>query len=77
VPVARIESICILLALAAQEGWHVHHMDIKSTFLNGDLKEEVYGWQPPVSTIFGQGASTMEDLVRAVISTVSLEHQAG
>jgi hypothetical protein len=75
--VARIESIRILLALAAQEGWHVHHMDIKSTFLNGDLKEDVYVWQPPVSAISGQGASTMEGLVRAVTSTVSLEHQAG
>jgi hypothetical protein len=40
--VARIKSIRILLALAAQEGWRVHHMDVKSAFLNGDLKEEVY-----------------------------------
>ena len=40
-PVARMESVR-LLALAAQEGWRVHHMDVKSAFLNGDLKEEVY-----------------------------------
>jgi hypothetical protein len=40
-PVARIESVR-LLALSTQEGWHVHHMDVKSAFLNGDLKEEVY-----------------------------------
>uniref|UniRef100_A0ACD5W1Z2 Uncharacterized protein n=1 Tax=Avena sativa TaxID=4498 RepID=A0ACD5W1Z2_AVESA len=39
-PVARMESVRLLLALAAQEGWHVHHMDLKSAFLNGDLKEE-------------------------------------
>jgi hypothetical protein len=38
-PVARMESVRLLLALAAQEGWRVHHMDVKSTFLNGDLKE--------------------------------------
>jgi hypothetical protein len=37
----------LLLALSAQKGWHVHHMDVKSTFLNGDLKEEVYVHQPP------------------------------
>jgi hypothetical protein len=37
-PVARMESVR-LLTLAAQEGWHVHHMDVNSTFLNGDLKE--------------------------------------
>ena len=41
-PVARMQSIRVLLALAAQEGWRVHHMDVKSSFLNGDLKEEVY-----------------------------------
>ena len=40
-PVARMESVR-LLVLAAQEGWRVHHMDIKSAFLNGDLKEEIY-----------------------------------
>jgi hypothetical protein len=36
--VARMESVQLLLALAAQEGWCVHHMDVKSAFLNGDLK---------------------------------------
>jgi hypothetical protein len=41
-PVARMESVRLLFALAAWEDWHVHHMDIKSAFLNSDLKEEVY-----------------------------------
>jgi transposase InsO family protein len=45
-PVARLESIRLLLAVAAQEGWEVHHMDVKSAFLNGDLAEEVYVAQP-------------------------------
>jgi hypothetical protein len=45
-PVARMESVRLLLALAAQEGWCVHHIDVKSAFLNGDLKEEVYVHQP-------------------------------
>jgi hypothetical protein len=40
--VACMELVCVLLTLAAQEGWQVHHMDVKSAFLNGDLKEEVY-----------------------------------
>ena len=39
---ARIESVHVLIVLVAQEGWQVHHMDMKSAFLNGDLKEEVY-----------------------------------
>jgi hypothetical protein len=46
-PVARMESVRVLLALAAQEGWAVHHMDVKSAFLNGELQEEVYVTQPP------------------------------
>lgn len=45
--VARMESVRVLLALAAQEGWWLHHVDMKSAFLNGDLKEEVYVRQPP------------------------------
>jgi hypothetical protein len=42
-----MESVRLLLALAAQEGWRIHHMDVKSAFLNGDLKEEVYVHQQP------------------------------
>jgi hypothetical protein len=49
-----MESVCLLLALAAQEGWQVHHMDVKSTFLNGVLKEEVYVHQPMRFIIAGQ-----------------------
>jgi len=41
-PVARIETVRVLLALAAQGGWEVHHMDVKSTFLNGELSKTVY-----------------------------------
>jgi hypothetical protein len=50
-PVALMESMRLLLALAAQEDWRVHHMNVKSAFLNGDLKEEVYVHQPPEFTI--------------------------
>jgi hypothetical protein len=45
-PMERMESVRLLLALAAQEGSCVHHMDVKSAFLNSDLKEEVYVHQP-------------------------------
>jgi hypothetical protein len=45
-PVARMESMRLFLALASQEGWRVYHMDVKSAFLNGDLKEEVYVHKP-------------------------------
>jgi hypothetical protein len=40
--VARLESVRLLLAHAASQGWAVHHMDVKSAFLNGVLQEQVY-----------------------------------
>jgi hypothetical protein len=45
-PVAKLDSMRLLLALAVQEGWKEHHIDVKSAFLNGDLKEVVYVVQP-------------------------------
>nr|GFB94526.1 ribonuclease H-like domain, reverse transcriptase, RNA-dependent DNA polymerase [Tanacetum cinerariifolium] len=45
-PVARIEIVRLILALAAYHGWQVHHLDVKLAFLHGDLKEEVYITQP-------------------------------
>ncbi|KAI3736061.1 hypothetical protein L6452_15593 [Arctium lappa] len=53
-PVARLETIRTLLALAAVDGWKVHHLDVKSTFLNGDLQEEVYVSQPDGFAIEGK-----------------------
>ncbi|KAF0926080.1 hypothetical protein E2562_021794 [Oryza meyeriana var. granulata] len=53
-PVARLDSVRLLFALAAQEGWMVHHMDVKSAFLNGELVEEVYAVQPPRFIVDGQ-----------------------
>ena len=44
-----MESVCVLLTLAVQEGWRVHHMDVKSAFLNANLKEEVYVRNQPAS----------------------------
>lgn len=58
-PVARMESIRMLLAVAAQEGWYVHHMDVKSAFLNGELKEEVYVQQPPGFIAAGQESKVL------------------
>ncbi|KAJ9566314.1 LOW QUALITY PROTEIN: hypothetical protein OSB04_002280 [Centaurea solstitialis] len=46
-PVARLEAIRIFLAYAAHRGFNVYQMDVKSAFLNGNLKEEVYVKQPP------------------------------
>jgi hypothetical protein len=46
-PMARLESIRILLAYAAQHSFKLFQMDVKSAFLNGPIKEEVYVEQPP------------------------------
>ncbi|KAJ9539027.1 hypothetical protein OSB04_031760 [Centaurea solstitialis] len=46
-PVARLEAIRIFQAYAAHKGFKVYQMDVKSAFLNGNLKEEVYVKQPP------------------------------
>ncbi|KAA0038926.1 integrase [Cucumis melo var. makuwa] len=45
-PVTRIETIRLILSLAAQNGWKVYQMDVKSAFLNGHLKEEIFVAQP-------------------------------
>jgi hypothetical protein len=45
-PVVRLESVRLMLVVAGHQGWEVHHMDVKSAFLNGELKEEVYVVQP-------------------------------
>jgi hypothetical protein len=46
-PVARLESIRILLAYATHHDFKLYQMDIMSAFLNGPIKEEDYVEQPP------------------------------
>jgi len=41
-PVARYSSIKSILAISSQMGWKIHQMDVKTTFLNGMIEEEVY-----------------------------------
>ncbi|GJS96994.1 putative ribonuclease H-like domain-containing protein [Tanacetum coccineum] len=45
-PVARIEAIRLFLAFASYMGFMVYQMDVKSAFLYGEIKEEVYVTQP-------------------------------
>ena len=53
-PVARLTTIRVLLSLAASHGLLVHQMDVKTAFLNGELKEEIYMQQPDGFVIDGQ-----------------------
>ncbi|GJY02836.1 retrovirus-related pol polyprotein from transposon TNT 1-94 [Tanacetum coccineum] len=47
-PVARIEAIRIFVANAANKNMTIYQMDVKTTFLNGELREEVYVSQPEI-----------------------------
>jgi hypothetical protein len=45
-PIARLDTIRLVLAIAAQNGWKVFQLDVKFAFLNGILHEEIYVEQP-------------------------------
>ena len=46
-PVARIETVKLIVALASLRKWSLNQLDVKSAFLNGPLEEEVYVKQAP------------------------------
>ncbi|RVW15529.1 Retrovirus-related Pol polyprotein from transposon RE1 [Vitis vinifera] len=46
-PVAKLNTIRVLLSLAANLDWSLHQFDIKNVFLHGELKEEVFMTLPP------------------------------
>ena len=52
-PVARLTSIRVLFAIASIYNLHVHQMDVKTAFLNGDLDEEIYMEQPEGFVLLG------------------------
>jgi hypothetical protein len=43
---ARLDTIRLLIVVAANRGCEMHHLDVKLAFLNGDLHEEVFVQQP-------------------------------
>jgi hypothetical protein len=53
-PVARLDTIRMVLSIATQNNWKVYQMDVKSTFLNDILEEEVYIKQPPGYEVLGE-----------------------
>jgi hypothetical protein len=53
-PIARMTTIQVLLSLETSYGLVVHQMDVKTTFLNGELDEEIYMEQLDGFVIKGQ-----------------------
>ena len=46
-PVAKMNTVRILLSLAAHSGWELNQFDVKNAFLHGNLEEEIYKEIPP------------------------------
>lgn len=53
-PVARLDTVRLLMAYAANNGWKIHRLDVKSAFLHGDFEEEVYVSQPEGYAVKGK-----------------------
>ncbi|GJQ99145.1 retrovirus-related pol polyprotein from transposon TNT 1-94 [Tanacetum coccineum] len=59
-PVARMETIRLLVSQVAQNGWKIYQMDVKSAFLNGVLDEVVYIEQPPCYMKVGEETKVLK-----------------
>jgi hypothetical protein len=72
--IARLESIRILLAYAAHHSFKLFQMDVKSAFLNGPIKEEVYVEQPLASRMTGIPTMFISYLRRSMDLSKLQEH---
>ena len=52
--VALIDKIRLIIALAGSHRWEIHHLNVKTAFLHGELKEEVFVTQPEVFIVAGE-----------------------
>jgi len=53
-PVARLETIRVVVSFATHSDWSMHQLNVKSAFLNGPLEEDVYVMQPQGFEVRGQ-----------------------
>ena len=74
-PVARLDTMRLLISLATHHRWKIYHLDVKSVFLNGILEEEVYVQQPEGFLIKGQEDSILpkESIVRLKVGTTGVQ----
>jgi hypothetical protein len=59
-PVSRYTSIQAIISLASVLGWKLHQMDVKTTFLNGKIEQEVFVEQPDGFILHKQRHSCMQ-----------------
>lgn len=62
-PTVRLSSIRVFLSVSVQEQYHIHQMDAKAAFLQGDLDEDIYMTQPPG---YAKGSNTFCHLKKAL-----------
>ena len=53
-PVDRMDTVRMIIAVAAQRGWGIYQLDVKSAFLHGELKEDVFVEQPQGYEVAGK-----------------------
>lgn len=58
-PIAKMTTVCIILAIAASQSWNLHQLDVNNAFPHGDLHEEIYMKLPS-----GMIASSSRDVCR-------------
>jgi hypothetical protein len=73
-PMARLESIRILLAYATHHSFRLFQMDVKSAFLNGPIKEEVYVEQLLALRMTGIPTTCISSLRRSMDLSKPQEH---
>ena len=62
----RINSIRMVLAISALRNLELHQIDVKTTFLNGDLDEAIYMEQPEGFSTTGQKKKKICKLVKSL-----------
>jgi hypothetical protein len=73
-PVARLTTIRVLLSLTTSHGLLVHQMDVKITFLNKELEEEIYMTQPDGFVVKGQELSLVDKASFVVVTFCGQHH---
>ena len=68
-PVAMLKSVRIMLEIAAFYNYEIWQMDVKTTFLNGFLKEELHMMQPE-GFVDPKGANKVHKLQRSIYGLV-------